>query len=74
MISGILAVLGPLLKFGVDWFTKKNSTEMVKRAEANNIQLNMDELRALIHEYHFGATQAKKDAALFELRRRGAMT
>lgn len=74
MISGILAVLGPLLKFGVDWFTKKNSAQMVQRAEANGIQVNTDQIRTLIHEYHFGATQAKKDAALAELRRRGAMT
>lgn len=73
-MSAILAILGPLLKFGIDWFTKKNSVEMVKRAEANNIQINTDEIRTLIHTAHFGSTPERKKAALEELRKRGAMT
>lgn len=74
MVSLILSVLGPLLKFGIDWFTKKNSKEMVARAEAKGIQINTDEIRTLIHTYHFGSTPERKQAALEELRRRGAMT
>lgn len=74
MISAILALLGPILNIGLDWFTKKNSAEMVKRAEANNIQLNTNEIRTLIHTYHFGSTPERKAAALEELRKRGAMT
>lgn len=73
-MSWVLAILGPLLKFGIDWFTKKNSAEVVQRAEAQNIQVNTDEIRTLIHTAHFGSTPERKKAALEELRRRGAMT
>lgn len=73
-MSWFLAILGPLLKFGIDWFTKKNSAEVVQRAEAQNIQVNTDEIRTLIHTAHFGSTPERKKAALEELRRRGAMT
>lgn len=73
-MTAILGLLGPLLKFLVGWWTKKNSEQMVKRAEANNVQVNTDEIRTLIHTYHFGSTPERKKAALEELRRRGAMT
>lgn len=73
-MSAILGILGPILKFLVTWFTAKNSKEVVQRAEAQNIQLNTDEIRLLIHQYHFGATKEKRDAALEALRRMGAMT
>lgn len=74
MFKLIAPLLGPLLQFGLSWFTKKNSAEIVKRAEAQNIQVNTDEIRTLIHTYHFGSTPERKKAALEELRRRGAMT
>jgi hypothetical protein len=74
MVSAILALLGPVLKFLVGWWTKKNSEQIVKRAEANNIQVNTDEIRQLIHQYHFPKSEWEKNAALAELRRRGAMT
>lgn len=73
-MSAILAILGPILKFGLDWFTKKNTKEIVQRAEAQNIQVNTDEIRTLIHTAHFGSTPERKKAAMDELRRRGAMT
>lgn len=74
MWAFIAPILGPLLKLGLAWFTKKNSKEIVQRAEAQNIQLNTDEIRTLIHTYHFGSTPERKKAALEELRKRGAMT
>lgn len=74
MTAAILAILGPVLKFLVGWWTKKNTDQMVARAEAKSIALNTSEIRRLIHTYHFGSTQARKDEALAELRRRGAMT
>lgn len=74
MTTAILALLGPLLKLGISWFTKKNTDQMVKRAEAQNVQINTDEIRTLIHAYHFGSTPERKQAALAELRKRGAMT
>lgn len=73
-MSVLLGILGPILKFLVTWFTAKNSKEVVQRVEAQNIQANTDRIRELIHEYHFPSTPEKKQAALEELRRMGAMT
>jgi hypothetical protein len=73
-MSAILGILGPILKWAVGWWTAKNSAQVVQRAEAQNIQLNTDNIRLLIHQYHFGATKEKRDAALEDLRRMGAMT
>lgn len=73
-MSVLLGILGPILKFLVTWFTAKNSKEVVQRVEAQNIQANTDHIRELIHDYHFSPNPEKKQAALEELRRMGAMT
>ena len=74
MSAPILAIIGQLLKFGVSWFTAKNSKEMVQRAEAQGQAVNTDEIRQLIHDAHFAPDPKRKAAALEELRRRGSMT
>jgi hypothetical protein len=73
-VTAILGILGPVLKFAVSWFVGMNTKEMVARQTSQNIQVNTDEIRELIHNYHFGATPAVKRAAFEELQRRGAMT
>jgi hypothetical protein len=70
----IAPILGPLLKLGVNWFVKKNSKEMVEAATAKGIEVNTDEIRALIHTAHFGASEAERAAAMAEIQRRASIT
>lgn len=74
MTAAILAAILPVIKWAIDLWTKKNSAEIVKRAEAQGVQHNTDEIRVLIHAAHFAATPEQRQFALNELRRRGATT
>lgn len=73
-MSAILGILGPILQFAVKWFVARNTKEIVKNKQLQQGQENTDEIRRLIHQYHFGSTPQRRQEALEELRRRGAMT
>ena len=73
-MSVFLSLLAPVIKALLEFWTAKQSAEMVKAAKAKDVALDTDQIRQLIHTAHFGSTPQRKAAALLELQKLGAAT
>lgn len=74
ILAPILRAISAIIEILKDRHVAANTAEMVQQKTAANIQLDQDEIAALIRTAHYDPDPAKRKAAFEEIQRREAIT